>query len=273
MNTLIKTSPSLVKGWLVKQDGVVSSPDRISNRKDDTMKNLLLITFCLLASALTAQETTGTPKRDYAMVNFNSDLTCKLLEIGTTSLTFSVEWSPDRGTPGLLDIIGKLYPETRGWSVLYEIDVNQDNREFFSGNGWDSRFPKEVDLAQRKAIFEVQYRVFWWNRWQKEREQFSKWALFSVNFSIPEENRDSVYWKENKEEEKKPPVATAKTEVQEGEKTSSSQGKVAKQDGVVVEQEKSENESNPNRLWLYAGILLLICAGFYVLRRKLKTGN
>jgi len=70
-----------------------------------------------------------------------------------------------------------------------------------------------------------------------------------------------------------PPVATAEAGVQEGEKTSSSQGKLAKQDGAVVEQEKSENKSNPNRLWLYAGILLLVCVGFYVLRRKLKTGN
>jgi len=82
-----------------------------------------------------------------------------------------------------------------------------------------------------------------------------------------------VLYPRQDEDKETPPVATAEAEVQGGEKTSSSQGKFAKQDGVVVEQEKSENKSNPNRLWLYAGILLLVCAVFYVLRRKLKTGN
>ena len=241
------------------------------------MKNLLLTTLCLLASTVTAQETAATPKRDYTMVNFSSDLTCNLLEIGTTSLTFSVEWSPDRDTPRVLELVGKLIPETRGWSFLYEIDITLANRKFFPGDGWDSRFPKEVDLDKRKAIFEVQYRVISWNKGrQHEREKFLQRAVFTVGPGIasPEEDWDRIYGElEEKKEEAPPPVATAEAEVQEGEKTSSSQGKLAKQDGIVVEQEKSEKERNPNRLWLYAGILLLICVGFYVLRRKLKTGN
>jgi len=235
------------------------------------MKNLILTTLCLLASTLTAQETDGTPKRDYTMVNFNSELTCKLLEIGTTSLTFSVEWSPDKDTPKTLFLVGKLIPETRGWSFLHEIDINPANREFFSGDGWDSRFPKKVDLAQRTAIFEVQYRVIWWNEMEITRKKFLQSATLTVGpgLSSPEEEWDRVYEEhDKKKEEAPPPVATAEAGVQEGEKTSPSQGKVEKQDGVVVEQEKSENKSNLNWLWLYAGILLLICAVFYFLRRK-----
>ena len=241
-------------------------------------KHLLLPTFCLFASMIIAEETTDTPKRDYTMVNFNSDLTCKLLEIGTTSLTFSVEWSSNIDTPRKLEFVGKLIPETRGWSALHALDTNLADRERIErlwGGSWDSRFPKEIDLAQRKAIFEVQYRVIPWNRWKNEREKFAQKAIFTVGPGISsEEEWDSIYGGYDEKKEDPPPtIATAEAGVQGGEKTSSSQGKLAKQDGVVVEQEKSENKSNPNRLWLYAGILILICVGFYVLRRKLKTGN
>ena len=237
------------------------------------MKNLLLTTLCLLASSATAQDTTTTPARDYTMVNFSSDLTCNLLEIGTTSLTFSVEWSPDRDTPGSLLLVGKLIPETRGWSFLHGMDVNLANRKFFPGDGWDSRFPKEVDLDKRKAIFEVQYRVISWNKGrQHEREKFLQRAVFTVGPGIasPEEDWDRIYGElEEKKEEAPPPVATAEAEVQEGEKTSPSSGKVERLNGVVVEQEKSENESNPNRLWLYVCIVLgVLCAVLYFVRRK-----
>jgi len=236
------------------------------------MKHLLLALLCLLANNGGAEEATTIPTRNYTMVNFTNVLNCILLEVGTTSITFSVEWSPDIGMPRTLDFIGKLYPETRGWSCLYELEFDQA-QSVFANYGWTSRFPKKIDLAQRKAIFEISYSVILWAHMKQTKEHFSQRAFFSVNFPVPEEDWNSIYWKEYKEEEEKPPVATAEAGVQEGEKTSSAQGKFAKQDGVVVEQEKSENKSNPNRLWLYAGILLLICAVFYFLRRKLKTGN
>ena len=236
-------------------------------------KTVFFTLLCLIISTVIAQETADTPKRDYTMINFNSDLTCTLLEIGTTSLTFSVVWSPEMGTPRTLDLIGKLHPETRYWGGLYELELDQ-TQSAFANYGWSSRFPKEVDFSQRKAIFEVQYRVIPWYHMKPESEKFAQKAIFSVNFSVSEENWRKIYWGENwEEEERKLSVATAEAEVQGGEKTSPSQGKFAKQDGVVVGQKKSENKSNPNRLWLYAGILLLVCVGFYVLRRKLKTGN
>ena len=49
--------------------------------------------------------------------------------------------------------------------------------------------------------------------------------------------------------------------------------KTSTTDDTVVKDKPSEAQPEPNRLWLYAGILFVLCALFFCLRRKFKTGN
>ena len=176
------------------------------------------------------------PARDYSMVNFGSSLTSTLLDVGTTSFTFSVEWSPDIETPGNLDLIGKLLSGgTQGWNFLYGLDLDLSNREELErvvDGSMDSRFPKELDIAQRKAIFEIQYNVIVWCYLERSKTLFLEKAFFSVQRSVSEEDWDSVYKDEDNNEKTEPPKTA-------------------------------------NRLWLYLVLSLgVLCAIVYFFMRK-----
>ena len=234
-----------------------------------------LMLLCLLTGTATARTNTSAT-HDYTMVSFSDRLTCTLLEVGTTSLTFSVEWSPNVGTLGKLDLIGRLYPETRGWSGLHELDLNPANRaglvERSGGfDGWDSRFPKEIDLAQRKAVFEVQYAAIPWYHMEIVKADFLQKAIFSVNFSVSEEDWDSVYWGDYKDDDKASPVTITEAMVQDAEQGGVQVLKLSreKKSGMMNAELEVETQEAPNRLWLYVGIAFCaLCAIFYFLRRK-----
>jgi len=123
----------------------------------NTRINLMLL-YLLAGTAIAG---TNAPARDYTMINFDTGLTTTILNVGTTSFTFVVEWSPNVDTPRTLTLMGRLLPETRGWSGLYELEIDKV-QSAVAHLDWSSRFPKEVDLKQRKAIFEVLYRVIPW---------------------------------------------------------------------------------------------------------------
>ena len=198
-----------------------------------TKKHLL---FLFIAPLCCWGETNNTPARNYSMVNFGNEFTSTLLDVGTTSFTFSVEWSPDIETPGKLDLIGKLLSGgTRGWNPLYELDLDLSNREELErvvDGSMDSRFPKEIDIAQRKAIFEVQYNVIVWCYLEPENAYFLEKAFFSVQLPVSPEDWDSIYEDEDNNE-------------------------------------KPETPKTSNRLWLYFVLPLgVLCAAAYFMRRK-----
>ena len=191
--------------------------------------------FLLIVPLCCWGEPNNTPTRNYSMVNFGNGLTSTLLEVGTTSITFSVEWSPEMETPGALDLIGKLHSGARRWNFLYELDINLSNRaevERVVGDSMGSRFPKEIDIAQRKAIFELQYNVIAWCYLEPEKTYFSEKAFFSVQLPVSPEDWDSVYEDEDNNE-------------------------------------KPETPKTSNRLWLYLVLPLgVLCVIVYFFMRK-----
>ena len=141
--------------------------------------------FLLIVPLCCWGETTQ-PARDYAMLDVQNGLNCKLLDVGTTSFTFSVEWPLDMEIPtGTLDIFYKLHLDSV-WSFAREIVLDPTLRE--GDDGWVSRFPVEFDLAQRKATFEIQYGVL--AKSHLEKEPFEKQAFFHV--AVPP--ADDVGW-------------------------------------------------------------------------------
>jgi len=216
------------------------------------------------------------------MINFDTGLTTTILEVGTTSFTFVVEWKPDVDTQRTLTLMGRLLPETRGWSGLHELDLNPANRadlaERSGGfDGWDSRFPKEIDLDNRKAIFEVQYSIIEWCDPETGEIYFSRRAFFSVQWSVESEEE---WWNVYGSEENENFGVTAyelgivkRTESRTQEQESDEKQTPITNDetlNIVVVEDEQENAtaSSPNRLWFYAALALLLSAVFYFVRRK-----
>ena len=127
-------------------------------------KPLFFILICV--SALSAIAETPAPKRDYTMVDLNNRLTTKMLDVGTTSFTFSIEWPLDiKIEYGWLDLIGKLDIQERGWHELTFL---------------------KVDRTQGKATFEIQFCNLWDGaEWAKSSE---KKAFFAVRIPIPDDS-------------------------------------------------------------------------------------
>ena len=180
-------------------------------------------------------ETNSAPAREYTMVDVGNGLTCKLLEIGTTSFTFSVEWPLDmKFETGTLDLFGKL--DVRGgWNPLHEIALHPTKRE--GDDGRYSRFPVEFDQDQRKATFEIQYNRLLWYIW--EREDFEKQAFFHVAIPDPNDMGWDGTWPEKEEQSN------------------------------VVAKDGAEPAPPPRRRWLYLAVpFLAICAVLYFMRKK-----
>ena len=146
---------------------------------------LLIMPLCCLG------EPTST--RDYVMVNYDTGLTSTMLDIGKTSFTFVVEWSPNTNTPWRLDLLSRLLPETRGWGGLLELELDFA-KSVFKDEGWCFRYPIKFDPTQRKAVFEIPYRAVIWNVWDREREMFEQRAFFTVQWVVfSEEEWESKY--------------------------------------------------------------------------------
>jgi len=79
--------------------------------------------LCLLTNTATAE--TNTLSRDYRMVNLDNGVTSTLLEVGTTSVTFAVDWLLESPVPEKLMLLGKRDMEDEWWSFLGEVEVLQ----------------------------------------------------------------------------------------------------------------------------------------------------
>jgi hypothetical protein len=64
------------------------------------------------------------------MVDLQNGLTCKFLEIGTTSFTFSVEWPLDVEIPNGLRLRGRLDPDDL-WSFMRELVLDPEQKPVY----------------------------------------------------------------------------------------------------------------------------------------------
>ena len=249
----------------------------------------------LIAPLYCLGETNNSPARDYTMVDLKNGLTTEMLEIGKTSFTFSVEWPLDmKFEEATLFLMGKLNIEVRGWSFLRALYLDPA----YIPQAWTVSDPTEldpiykrakIDFARRKATFEIPYSHIMWypEGWEGEKEDFERKAFFAVRVpniaDSPYAPNRGLYEEDDEEDDEKeeaPTIVTTETSVQESEKrtpTSPLQAKewMPKVGGVVEGELEIKKEGTPNRtnFGFYIGILLFLSAVFYLLRRKLKTGN
>jgi len=221
---------------------------------------LCIVPFCGLSE---------TPARDYTMVPFPNGPTSTMLEIGTTSFTFVIEWASDISTLGKLDLVGKLDLDSDAWSALIELDLDSANKTD-SFVDWHSRFPTNVDQDQKKATFEILYDEIPWYYMEETKSDFAQRAFFSVNFSVSEEDWRKVYWNNDMEEEggESLPVATAEVGVQDGKVKMSSTNREDEL-GTRDKELGIEDGNKASRLWLCLGILFgMLCTVLYFVRKK-----
>jgi len=206
----------------------------------------------LLITPLCCWGETNKPVREYKMFNKENGLTTTMLDIGTTSFTFAVEWQLDTEIPtGTLYLFGNRHMEDSWWSWERELVLDQTQMNPY-GNGV-SRFPVEYDPVQRKAIFEIHYRILSEEYNDFKNAEFAGKGLFHV--SAPPLN--DTGWLPSPEEIEEE-LAKIRKE---------------REGGAKVEL-KMDVERKSNYLWIYAGILIgMLCAVSYFLRRKLETRN
>ena len=199
----------------------------------------------LLITPLCCWGETNKPVRDYKMIDMQNGLSYALLDVGKTSFTFSVEWPLDMEIPtGTLYLFYKLDVRS-GWSWARELVLDPTKREG-DGSGV-SRFPVEYNPAQRKAIFEIQYKAL--AKSHLEKEKFERQAFFQVSIA-PLGDTGWLPSQEEIEEE----LAKMRKEREGGAKA----------------EFKMEVEGKSSYLWLYVCILLgALCAVFYFVRRKI----
>jgi len=199
------------------------------------MKTTSLILLCI--TSLCCWGETNQPARDYKMIDVQNGLTSKLLEIGTTSLIFSVEWPLDMAIPS-----GQL-------NLYVKFHVDSD---------WHGQFTMEIDPALGKAIFEIGYDTFPLYYCEPEKTKFAQKAFFHFA-PTPPDDTGRLPSREEMEEE----LAKIQKEREERERKIN--------EGVEARSEKIGVEGNP--FWFYLAVLPLMFAVFYFLRRKLKTNN
>jgi len=233
------------------------------------LKNRFLALNLLIAPLYCWGETPPEPTRDYTMVDLHNRLTTKLLDVGTTSITFSVEWPLDVEIDyGWFYLMGKIDIERRGWDFLETLDADQ---------------------AQGKTTYEVQYADLSWNYPEDDKVDFTAKAFFAVRIPI---ESDSPYGpsKGKYEEDDETDVqegwwlregnslsaATANAEVQDAQQDTaqtSLSSRRGKQLGVRNEESGMEGErprepNAPAGRWLYLAILPLALAALWLMRRR-----
>jgi len=232
-------------------------------------KRLALLSSCLLASTILAEEKTT---RDYTMIDLHNRLATQLLDVGTTSITFSVEWPLDIEMPhGRFSLMGKLDIEERGWHFLTSL-----------------KFDHIQD--QGKVTFEIPYNKFSWaySGWAHEFKDYEKKAFFAVRIpgsprtplgaprGMYEEDDETDFFDVPEKTDEETPSTEAKQAEQKGRVQASppSRANVATASLPLTEDETQRLEAvatidtPPNRLWLYLAILPFILAILYFMRKK-----
>ena len=215
-------------------------------------KFIFLASFYLLASATIAEA--SAPARDYKTINFDNGITSRVLEVGSTSVTFSVEWSLDIAIPANLMVIGKLNMVWKSWS-----------------------FWGEVDVAQNQGRTTVEYLYAQFPPLEPAATRFAQKAFFSIQMPIrSEEEWDTTWgadgWATNGVVE--PPLNAPTVEAQQDEgraqaSSPSREKKIGTRNTAVTDTDDEENQrEKASHLWLYVGIILVIGAGFYFLRKR-----
>ena len=171
------------------------------------------------------------PARDYIMVDIVNGLIPTLLDIGTTSLTFRVEWPLSLEiSEHCFDLMGKFELE-RSWVSLMILDVDQTKGE---------------------STYEILYESLPWSRWANSKKIFEENAFFCV--AIPGLDYMGEDWVIEE--------IRARKEAAEKRKEKDDQTSAPNQS------DESEPENKTNRLWLPAGILISLCVVFYFMRKK-----
>ena len=243
------------------------------------MKALFFISLCLFITGATAD---GKPARDYTTVNLDDRLTVTMLNVGTTSFTFSVEWSPDVEFPeGVLNLMSKLDTKEPWWDNAVGLFINPTDRAGDHSNEYYSRFPVEGGFTHGKAIFEILDGTFP-DLYQEEMALASK-ITFSV--TIPDPNFTGLEGIEEKlrkmtpdelqeftkqlDEELKAPIKSITEQVTTVEDGQSGAVPPEPPHPGKVEGERPREPNAPvGHAWLYLAILPLVLAALWLLRRR-----
>ncbi|MCL2105153.1 MAG: hypothetical protein FWH21_08925 [Kiritimatiellaeota bacterium] len=206
---------------------------------------MFIIPLCCLSE-------TNKPTRDYKMVDMQNGLTTTMLNIGTTSFAFSVEWSHNLEIPGdkWLYLFGKRHVDA-WWNLVMCI---------------------EVDPTERKATFEIPYYRLPEEYHDYENTRFKE-GFFHVSVPPP----DDTGWLPSREEIEEE-LAKIRAE-REGmvkpppAEDESSDGIPAVESGSGFQPSGQADTTGTTAgsrryLWLCAGIALALCAVFYFVRKK-----
>jgi len=187
-----------------------------------TQTIIILILLCSLAHTATAKG--DVPARDYTMIDVGNGLTSKLLDIGTTSFTFSVEWPLDmKFETGIFFLYGSFDKSDPWWHPVADV---------------------RVDPSQGKATFEIPYNWLLWYHVEPERTKFKQKAFFHFGVVDPNDTGWDGTWPDDEEEA---------------------------QNGTGIKQGGAVGAEKSNRLGFYVGIVILLSAVFYLVRRKTRN--
>ena len=155
-----------------------------------------LMLLCLFVNTITAEA--DVPTRDYKTVNFDNGITSRILEIGATSVTFSVESSLGVTIPDKVVMVGKLNMDWEAW------------------NFWG-----EMKVVQKDGRATVEYRYSRFSDLEPEATMFAQKAFFSVQIFVSDEEWERTWGADGYGKEgiieppiNAPPVATTELEIQ-----------------------------------------------------------
>ena len=232
-----------------------------------TMQNKKSLLIALYLSAICATVEANTLARDYTMVDLHNRLTTKMIDVGTTSITISVEWPLDIEIESRwLDLMGKWDIKKRGWDSLADIDF---------------------DKTQGKVVVEILYDEMPWSYHEDMKLKYEKKAFFAVRIPIPQDSPWGPFRGKYEADdevgdkvEEAPPTDTAGTEAPPAEKdvaqvsppppsNRNETTDIVKPTIADTYNESEPPEEKPNRLWLYLVLpLSVLGAVVYFMRKK-----
>ena len=216
--------------------------------------------LCLL-SVGTAIAKTDAPKRDYKTVNFDNGIISRVLEIGTTSVTFAVECTPSTVVPQKLVLIGKLNLDWDAWNFWGEMEVVQTQGMYIVEypydwflNDWDPPIEPDATMFATKAFFSLQ-------KFTSDEEWEKTWGAdgYGTNGVISPPLNVSV-------------AVTAGAMVQDAGQGEVQVLKPSREGKSEIRNDKLEVQEpvEASHFWLYFVLALCaFCAVLYSLRKKL----